>query len=210
MVSSENDNPSTSARSNVKCHYRNKYDKWYWTLIEKYEKRDYLPEHYEKHHPVPKSLWPEGWRHREIEATVCVSRREHFILHLLLFKCGFSILGVSRFVLNFSRGKQKGEAYSNSPKFWKSVYDKYNAPHNKGKMQDPLWSEADYFYWVWKNLLPTNTKGTGSGYSGNGYRNLMKATGESKEKTLKNMVTRFRKGWIPEEDPYWLDNVAKI
>ena len=183
MVSSENDNPSTSARSNVKCHYQNKYEKWYWSLIEKYEKRDYLPEHYEKHHPVPKSLWPEGWRHREIEATVCVSHREHFILHLLLFKCGFSILGVSRFVLNFSRGKQKGEAYSNSPKFWKSVYDKHNVPHNKG---------------------------TGSGYPGNGYRNLMKATGENKEKTLKNMVTRFRKGWIPEEDPYWLDNVAKI
>jgi hypothetical protein len=210
MVSSENDNPSTSARSNITCHYLNKYEKWYWLLIKQFEDREYLPNKYEKHHPVPKSIYPKDWRHKETEKVVCVTYREHFILHLILYKMGFEISGITRFVLGFARGKQKGERFSNLSSFWKSVYGRCIVPHNKGAFQDPLWKEADYFYWVWSNILPKNPKGSGSGYSGNGYRNLMAATGSHKEKILRTMVTKFRKGWIPEEDSYWLSAVAKI
>jgi len=197
MLSFDNNKTSTSARSDMKCHYQNKYEKWYWSLIFKFEKREYLPENYDKHHPVPKAIWPKGWNHRETETIVCVTPREHFILHLLLCKCGFEWNGITRFVLGFARGKQKGVGFSGLCSFWKEAYCKKVVPHNKGKKSDPLWNESDYLYWVWSNLLVENTKGKGSGYPGNGYRSLAIATGVPATKTLRNMVTLFKQGWIP-------------
>lgn len=140
MVSSENNNPSTSARS-IACHYQNKYEKWYWSLIDKFEKRDYLPEVYDKHHPVPKEVWPEGWRHKETQLTVCVTYREHFILHLLLCKCGLSWNSLTRFVHRFVRGEQRKSQFSNLSNFWKKAHNKRVTPHNKGKKGLPYVTE---------------------------------------------------------------------
>jgi len=196
MLSFDNDKTSTSAQDNITCHYLNKYEKWYWTLVYAFEKRDYLPAKYEKHHPVPKEIWPKGWNHKETETVICVSHREHFILHLLLYKMGFSISSFSRFVLGFSRGKQTQENCSGLSKFWKEVYRSRVIPHNKGNRTHPYWDEADYLYWVWKNVLSDNNS-KGRGYPGKGYRNLAKATGTDPNKVLRTMVDEFEKGWIP-------------
>jgi hypothetical protein len=217
MVSSENDNPSTSAQSSIICHYQNKYEKWYWSLIQKFEKRETLPDRFECHHPVPKEIWPERWMDRETITVVGVSFREHFILHLLLTKIGFSHSSLNRFLKNFCRGRQKGTKATNLKKFWDryqfrgdKLPDKpWEHTYREDKTFLQTWVEADYFYWVWCNILPT-PKGKGSGYSGNGYRNLAKSTGVPPSKSLRRMVNYFREGWVPDEDKEWIDFAAKI
>jgi len=137
MVSSENDNPSTSARSIV-CHYQNKYEKWYWSLIDKFEKRDQLPENYECHHPVPKEIWPGGWRNSSVIWTVGVTFREHFILHLLLVKSGsFNSCALKRFLDQFGRGKNKASTATNLQNLWRNFMNNKFVPHNKGKIKLP-------------------------------------------------------------------------
>lgn len=207
MLSSDNDNASTSAQSIIECHYRNKYERWYWSLIHTFDTRDQLPENYELHHPVPKELYPsEDWNNTETIRQVGVSFREHFILHLLLSKMGFG-LGVtswSRFVLGFGRGRNKGAHYSNLSQFWKQVYSKRIQPWNTGSVMNPEWANADYYHWVWDNILAENTRGRGCGYPGKGYRNLIAASGGvTSEKVLKIMVNRFREGWVPTECEEW-------
>jgi hypothetical protein len=216
-MSFDNNNSSTSAQSNITCHYRNKYEKWYWTLINKFENRDYLPKKFENHHPVPKEIWPKDWDSREIITTVGVSVREHFILHLLLTKVGFSHSSLIRFLKGFRRGQQRGLHATNLKKLW----DRYqfkgdnlpDKPWEHSYREDlsflDLWVDADYFYWVWLNILPTPL-GKGSGYPGNGYRNLSKAVGVKPTKSIRRMVIYFKAGWDPLKDPSWLDFVAKI
>ena len=138
MVSSENNNPSTSARS-IACHYQNKYEKWYWSLIDKFEKREQLPELYECHHPVPKEIWPSGWRNPSIIWTVGVTFREHFILHLLLVKSGlFNSCALNR----FGRGKSKNSTATNLQNFWRNFMKGRFVPHNKGKTNLPYVTEG--------------------------------------------------------------------
>ena len=142
MVSSENNNPSTSARS-IACHYQNKYEKWYWSLIDKFEKREQLPELYECHHPVPKEIWPSGWRNPSIIWTVGVTFREHFILHLLLVKSGlFNSCALKRFLDRFGRGKSKNSTATNLQNFWRNFMNGRFVPHNKGKTNLPYVTEG--------------------------------------------------------------------
>lgn len=86
-MSFDNNNLSTSAPLLITCHYSNKWEKWYWKLIEtrllllrpvpkKRGNKDGL----EKHHIVPKCC---GGRD-EIDNYVMLNKREHFISHLLL------------------------------------------------------------------------------------------------------------------------------
>lgn len=209
-MSIDNNNSSTSAR-NIECAYSNKYERWYWSLVEKFNQREDYPYLYEEHHPIPKEIWPEGWDSGDTKWVVKVSHREHFILHLLLTKNNFSYSSLNRFLKNFSRGKQKGLKATNLKPFW----DKYqfkgdnlpNRPWEHTYRKDlsflELWRDADYFHYVWDNLL-AKPKKMGSGYSGNGYRNLAKATGVEANKTMRRMVNYFRSGWIPWEDEGWV------
>jgi hypothetical protein len=143
MVSSENNNPSTSARS-IECHYRNKYEKWYWLLIKKYQDREQLPEDFEAHHPIPKEIWPLNWRSSSVIWTVGVTFREHFILHLLLVKAGLqSSSSLKRFLEAFARGRNKQGFSTNLMDFWKKFMYKTFIPHNKGKIGLPYVTE-DY------------------------------------------------------------------
>jgi hypothetical protein len=216
-MSSEDNNLPTSAQSNITCHYSNKYEKWYWSLIRTFENRETLPANFESHHPVPKEIWPKDWGDREIISVVGVSVREHFILHLLLTKMGFSHSALNRFLKGFRRGKQRGLKATNLKTLWDkyqfkgdSLPDKPWEHTYRGDLSFlELWRDADYFYWVWKQILPM-PKGKGSGFSGNGYRNLAAATGLEPTKTVRRMVDYFKSGWIPEEDPEWLNFVAKI
>jgi hypothetical protein len=82
MVSSENDNPSTSAPL-LKCVFRNKYEKWYWETIERSPKTRPTIGKFEEHHIVPKCCGG----HKTDPSNLCYpSPREHFILHRLLNK----------------------------------------------------------------------------------------------------------------------------
>lgn len=147
MVNTENNNPSTSARG-IECHYHNKYEKWYWSLIDKFEKRCQLPEEYECHHPVPKEIWPDGWRSHLVIWTVGVTFREHFILHLLLVKSGlFKSYSLKRFLDHFGRGKNKTPIATNLPSIWKNFMYSRSVPHNKGKTGLPYVTE-DYRFAV--------------------------------------------------------------
>ena len=68
----------------IKYFYNeSKYLKWYFDLIEK-RKNDPPNEFYEKHHILPKSIFPEF--ENDIENLVSLSYREHFIAHILLYK----------------------------------------------------------------------------------------------------------------------------
>jgi hypothetical protein len=87
MVSLDNNNPSTSAPLLITCHYSNKWEKWYWNLIETrllllrpIPKKRGSKTGLEKHHIIPTCC---GGRD-EIDNYVMLTKREHFIAHLLL------------------------------------------------------------------------------------------------------------------------------
>jgi hypothetical protein len=72
-----------------------KYEKWYWSLIEKFQIRGWTKksaiDYVEGHHPYPIGLFGKSdnsWR-------VWVTPREHYVLHLLLTK--FTPLGMPMF-----------------------------------------------------------------------------------------------------------------
>lgn len=136
-MSIDNNNSSTSAQ-HIVCHYRSKYEKWYWTIIYNLENRKAIPSRYEKHHPVPAELHPKGWRGSEVNWTVKVTPREHFILHLLLVKTGeFNSYALKRFVGNFNHPESRNEFTTNLAEFWKGYMDRKFIPHNKGKKNLP-------------------------------------------------------------------------
>jgi hypothetical protein len=210
-MSNPYNNLSTSARS-IKCAYISKYERWYWNLIEKFEEREDPPELYEEHHPIPKQIWSKSWVSFDRNWVVKVSYREHFILHLLLTKLGFSHSALNRFLKGFSRGRQKGLKATNLKRFWDRYQFKGDSlpdkPWEHTYRSDlsflSLWKDADYFHYVWANLL-AKPKKPGSGNSGNGYRNLAKATGVAPSKSIRRMVNYFRSEWVPEEDPEWVE-----
>jgi len=141
-MSIDNNNSSTSAQSIV-CHYLNKYEKWYWSLIDKFEKRAQLPEQYECHHPIPKEIWPNGWRDSSVIWTVGVTFREHFILHLLMVKSGLSgSCALKRFLDQFGRGRNKTSTATNLQQFWRDFMNARFVPHNKGKTGLPYVTES--------------------------------------------------------------------
>lgn len=136
-MSIDNNNSSTSAQGIV-CHYRSKYEEWYWRLIYKLEHRQQIPSHYEKHHPVPRELYPKGWKGSETKWVVKVSPREHFILHLLLVKTGeFNAYALKRFVGNFRHKDYPECKITNLCEFWKTYMFKKVVPFNKGKKNMP-------------------------------------------------------------------------
>lgn len=140
-MSFDNDNSSTSAQ-HIECHYRSKYEKWYWKLIYKLETRKPIPSHYEKHHPVPRELHSEGWKGSEAKWTVKVTPREHFILHLLLVKTGeFNSYSLKRFVGNFGKWGDFDGVITHLKDFWMAYMNRNCVPHNKGKKNLPYVTE---------------------------------------------------------------------
>lgn len=136
-MSIDNNNSPTSAQ-HIECHYRSKYEKWYWKLIYKLENRPDFPSFYERHHPVPRELYPKKWKGSEKKWTVVVTPREHFILHLLLVKTGeFNSYALKRFVGNFNKYKDREVAITNLTEFWKEFMFRKCVPHNKGKKNLP-------------------------------------------------------------------------
>lgn len=136
-MSIDNNNSSTSAQ-HIVCHYRSKYEKWYWTIIYNLENRKTTPSRFEKHHPVPRELHPKGWKGSEVNWTVKVTHREHFILHLLLVKTGeFNAHALKRFVGNFINSEARNEFVTNLTEFWREYMRNKFVPHNKGKKNLP-------------------------------------------------------------------------
>jgi hypothetical protein len=82
MVSSEDNNPSTSAPL-LECFYRNKYERWYWNLIDSCPTSKPEGLKCEEHHVVPKCLGG----HKTDPQNLCYPTiRQHFVLHRLLNK----------------------------------------------------------------------------------------------------------------------------
>lgn len=63
-------------------HIKNKYHKWYYSIIEAAKLRSELPSYYESHHIIPQSL---GGSNEPVN-LVNLTAREHFICHYLLTK----------------------------------------------------------------------------------------------------------------------------
>ena len=82
MVNTENNNPSTSAPL-LECHYRNKYENWYWQIIYQCPKTRPVSHKTEEHHIVPKCL---GGSKTDPKNLCYPTLRQHFILHRLLNK----------------------------------------------------------------------------------------------------------------------------
>jgi hypothetical protein len=63
-----------------------KYERWYWSLIEKFERRGWTRKsaktYVEGHHPYPVGIFGK----KENPWLVYVTAREHYVLHLLLSK----------------------------------------------------------------------------------------------------------------------------
>ena len=87
MVNTENNNPSTSAPLLIECHFLNKWEKWYWNLIASrllllrpIPKRRGSKSGLEKHHIIPTCCGGND----EVSNLIMLTRREHYIAHLLL------------------------------------------------------------------------------------------------------------------------------
>lgn len=62
---------------------KNKYNKWYFNIIDRAKSRTLANDDYvEKHHIIPKSLGGSN----NADNLVCLTAKEHFICHLLLTK----------------------------------------------------------------------------------------------------------------------------
>jgi hypothetical protein len=61
---------------------KNKYFKWYYSIIEKRKNFPYTEEYAEGHHIIPKSLGGSN----EKDNIVKMSAREHFLCHMFLFR----------------------------------------------------------------------------------------------------------------------------
>ena len=87
MVSLDNNNPSKSAPLLISCHYQNKWEKWYWKLINSKSllsrpvpKKRGNKNGLEKHHVVPTCVGGED----DVSNFIMLTVREHYIAHLLL------------------------------------------------------------------------------------------------------------------------------
>lgn len=80
-MSSDNNNSDTSAPHEIKCHFLNKYEKWYWEAILKYSEQP-SEEGTQGHHIIPRCIW----KSKENKSLVHVTPRQHYLLHLLLFE----------------------------------------------------------------------------------------------------------------------------
>jgi len=81
----------------------NKYKRWYFSIVEKAQNRDYDRLLHEKHHIIPSSIGGSN----DPENIVCLLYREHFICHWLLTKFTKSIAkgkmcGALRMMMNKS------------------------------------------------------------------------------------------------------------
>lgn len=103
----------------------NKYFKWYCNIIHNCIQRK-CPQLYEKHHIIPKSIFPN-------EYTVCLTPREHFICHLLLIRF---LKGKNRYKMLCAVQVMKHHAYSY--KTTNRLYEQAKIEKNKMGMPDEM------------------------------------------------------------------------
>jgi len=82
MVSLDNNNPSKSAPL-PECYYRNKYENWYWKIINQCPKTRPNFHRTEEHHIVSKCF---GGSKTDPDNLCYPTLRQHFVLHRLLNK----------------------------------------------------------------------------------------------------------------------------
>ncbi len=204
MVSSENDNPSTSALR-LTCHYRNKYEKWYWMLIQKSEDRisrgqENFSETVEEHHPIPECLYPTDWSHSDRFWKVILTPREHYIAHVLLAKTEITPY-IARSITRFlhSPHNHLRLAYTKLRWLGKKIVSKhgYNVPPyrntatSKSRSAKDLWKLADQAYEIW---LEENCGGV----------KLASKLRVRRSNSLLSMVKKFKEGWVPLKDLDWI------
>jgi hypothetical protein len=205
MVNTENNNPSTSAQ-HLTCHYSSKYEKWYWSIIQKVEKRrtngsSYLKGSVEEHHVIPECLFPKNWEHIDRHWKVTLTPREHYILHLLLGKMEmtpFIARSITRF-LNNTKHPHLVKAYTKLPNLGKSIVSKhgYNIPPYRNtatstsRQAKNLWMIADQIYNVWLHHRCGGVK-------------LSTLVGVRRSTSVSRMVRKFEQGWVPSKDLDWI------
>lgn len=205
MMSFDNNNSSTKA-PHPKCHFRSKYEKWYWSIIQKIEDRraagsEYFKGPLEGHHVIPECLYPDNWGHIDSFWRVALTPREHYTLHLLLAKMEITpyiARSVSRF-LNNNKHPHLVKAYTRLPSLGKAIVSKhgYNVPPYRNtatstsKQAKDLWKIADKIYETWTTNKCGGVK-------------LSTLVGVRRSTSVQSMVEKFKEGWIPSEDQDWV------
>lgn len=204
-MSIDNNNSSTSAPHPV-CHYRNKYEKWYWMLIQNIENRRLNGSFYtegplEEHHVLPECLYPADWNHIDRYWKVASTPREHYILHLLLAMVEvypYLARSLTRF-LNNKKHPHLLRAYTSLRWLGQKIVSNYgynvppyrNTATSISRQAKDLWARADEIYKVWKEHSCGSVK-------------LSTLVGVRRSTSISSMIERFKKGWIPSEDEDWL------
>lgn len=206
MLSFDDNKTSTSALRPT-CHYRSKYEKWYWMIIQKSENRrakgdSRLIGSTETHHVIPECLHPKGWDHIDASWTCTLTPREHYIVHLLLAKQELTLY-VARSVTRFLNNKKHPhlvESYTRLRWLGRAVVSRhgYNAPPyrntatSKSRQAKDLWALADQAYFVW------------CAHDCGGIA-LSTHMGVRRSTSTQTMVKLFRKGWVPNLDSDWIE-----
>lgn len=188
----------------------------------------------ERHHVLPKSIFPQYKNFRWNPWNKCVlSPRAHVIAHLILKKCGYKEMSDAYYLMNRNgrnryeehpRGmtgkthteeykkmmvslnsgmknpmfgvKLKGKLGDENPMFGTRPWNHGKTRNSKDAMQS--WIAADSYYILWSELQLKQTKTVG------GYK-LAEVLGVPATKTLRNMCQMFKDGWVPLEDPEFVE-----
>jgi hypothetical protein len=203
-VSFDNNNLSTSALRPT-CHFSSKYEKWYWSIIHKAQKRlsqgeDQFREPVEEHHPIPECMWANNWIHSDRFWKVVLTPREHYVVHLLLAKMELTPY-IARSITRFLNSPHHHLKCSYTKLDWlgKKIVSKhgYNVPPYRNhatslsRSAKDLWLLAEDAYLVWKKL---NCGG----------KKIATELNARDSSSFHSMVKKFKEGWVPSKDADWV------
>jgi len=206
MLSFDNNKTSTSALR-LTCHYRSKYEKWYWMLIQKSEKRRsqgncYLASPVEEHHVIPECMYPDNWEHIDRFWVCLLTPREHYLAHLLLAKMELTpyiARSITRFLHNkkhphlvsaYTKLRWLGERVVSSHGY--NVPPYRNTATSTSRQAKDLWVLADIAYTLWITHKCGGVK-------------LSTLMGVRRSTSIGSMVKKFKEGWVPNSDADWIE-----
>lgn len=205
-MSIDNNNSSTSAPRPT-CHFSNKYEKWYWSIVHRAICRSLTglsvySGQVEDHHVIPESMYPPNWENFDRFWVIHLTPREHYMVHLLLAKMELTpyiARAVTRF-LNNKKHPHLMEQYTKLRWLGKQIVSKhgYNVPPwrnnatSTSRSAKDLWRKADLIYDIWVTHKCGGVK-------------LSALLGDRRSTSYHSMITCFKSGWIPGKDLDWIN-----
>jgi hypothetical protein len=197
---------------------KNKYTKWYFSLIENAKNRILNEnEYYEKHHIIPKSIGGTN----EKQNLILLTAREHFVCHLLLLKM-VELLSQKRsmayaiFSMGISHnGKRKKIISSREFELARKIAKEYVSGENnnfygKGYLlsgnKNPMYKKPCYYNMSkskkqqWKNNISKGVMGEKNPFYGKFHSKEVKKM-LSEQKSIPIKVT-FKDGTVVEFSQY--------